>query len=75
MHPKNFQVLKILILSSTHKYNPDCGHASFWNYLPFTLKYKEDNINYPEQTQSVLKHRFKTNKPVKRIACSNVTHF
>jgi len=60
------------IFSSTHKYPNQSGHASFWNYLPYSVNFKEDkDMIYPEPTQSVIPIFHQNRKPVRRICCSN----
>jgi 5-hydroxyisourate hydrolase-like protein (transthyretin family) len=60
------------VFSSTHKYNSKSGHATFWNFLPYTINFHNDHLDFPEPTQAIYKIPFINNKPVKRIACSNV---
>jgi hypothetical protein len=64
------------IFSSTHKYQAKgIGHATFWNFLPFTLNFYEDNLNFPQPTQAVYKLQFAKSNPKKRATCSNVYYF
>jgi hypothetical protein len=58
--------------SSTHKYNNKSGHATFWNFLPYTINFHDDHLDFPSPTQAIYKIPFINSKPVKRIACSNV---
>jgi len=61
------------LFSSTHKYQAKgIGHATFWNFLPFSLNFYEDELNFPLPTQAVYKLQFASSKPKKRITCSNV---
>lgn len=62
------------LFSSTHKYPTDSGYAAFWNYLPFALSFKKDNLEkYKTPTQAVLPIQFVGNKPIRRICCSHVS--
>jgi len=64
------------LFSSTHKYQAKgIGHATFWNFLPFSLNFYEDNVNFPMPTQAVYKLQFASSTPKKRICCSNVICF
>ncbi len=64
------------VFSSTHKYRAKgCGHATFWNFLPFTLNFHEDDLNFPQPTQAIYKLQFASSTPKKRITCSNVSIF
>jgi len=59
--------------SSTHKYNvKGLGHATFWNFLPFSLNFHDDHLDIPLPTQAIYQLQFANSKVVKRIACSNV---
>lgn len=61
------------LFSSTHKYKTDSGWASFWNYLPLSINFKEDAINkYKTPTQAILPIQFVGSKPVKRMTCTHV---
>ena len=61
------------VFSSNHKYNSKSGHATFWNHLPFTLNFKQDdNIKYDRPTQAVIPMHLLYSKPEKRVCCSNV---
>jgi hypothetical protein len=67
------KVCTVRIFSSTHKYvAKGLGHATFWNYLPFTLNFHEDYLEFPAPTQAIYQLQFANSKPVKRITCSNV---
>ena len=62
------------LFSSTHKYQTDSGWASFWNFLPFSISFKNDNIEkYKTPTQAILPIKFVGNKPITRLACSHVS--
>jgi uncharacterized protein YlaI len=63
------------LFSSTHKYNANAGHATFWNFLPFSINFNDDNLEFPSPTQAVYKLHFANSKPIKRISCSNVIYF
>lgn len=58
------------IFSSTHKYNAKIGHATFWNFLPFTLNFYDDHLQFPKPTQAI--YLLDSSQPNKRLACSNV---
>ena len=61
------------LFSSTHKYQAKgIGHAIFWNFLPFTLNFHEDELGFPQPTQAIYKIQFASSKAKKRITCSNV---
>ena len=59
--------------SSTHKYNvKGLGHATFWNFLPFSLNFHDDHLEFPMPSQAIYQLQFANSHPVKRITCSNV---
>jgi hypothetical protein len=61
------------LFSSTHKYNAKgIGHSTFWNFLPGTLNFHDDYLNFPTPTQSIYKIKYANSKAKKRISCSNV---
>lgn len=65
-----------VLFSSTHKYQSDSGWPAFWNFLPFSILFKEDSIdNYKTPTQAILPIQYVGNKPLKRICCSHVSIF
>jgi hypothetical protein len=61
------------LFSSTHKYNTKgLGHATFWNFLPFSLNFHDDHLDIPLPTQAIYQLQYANSKPAKRITCSNV---
>ena len=64
------------LFSSTHKFKvKGVGHATFWNFIPNTLNFYEDDLNFPQPTQAIYKIKYASSKPKKRITCSNVILF
>lgn len=59
------------LFSSTHKYNSNSGHATFWNFISFSLNFVDDNLDFPKPTQSIYPLQLANSKPIKRITCSN----
>lgn len=63
------------LFSSTHKYTAKgIGHATFWNFLPLTLNFHDDHLNFPTPTQAIYKIKYANSKPISRITCSNVIY-